>query len=127
MTQYLQKINDVYFINEKIKEVNQHYELYYNTKLKRYEVHDLSNKICTFCISQTEYPNFSLIIKLFKTKRENAKKYLNEIENHNKELEIKQENHLLDSAKTKFSEVINFANKSTNKNLSREQILNIIT
>lgn len=126
MTYHLQKINDIFFINERIKDINPNYELFYNTKLKQYEIHDLSNKKCTLCSTQKSYPNATILKKLVKTSKENMQKTIREMDRFNNNLSIKQEHNLLAKANDQLSEIIKYSQLRPNINLSCQEIRKII-
>lgn len=123
---YLQEINDIFFINKRIKAINPYYKIFYNTKKSQYEVHDLSNLHDTFCISFNHYPNIKIIKRLNESKKENIINLLKSIENENLSLETLHNNNILNTSKDKLKEVLSFAEKSTTS-LSRKQINKIIS
>lgn len=121
----LQEINDVYFISSIIKTINPNFKLFYNTIRNCYEVHNFSVKP-SLIISYQKYPDYKLIEKLYKTNRNNMKKLFQEIEENNKKLEIKQNNSLLDKSKIQLNEILNYQISNPGKNLSLNQIKNIL-
>ena len=122
---HLQEINDIYFINKRIKQINLNYKIFYNTLAKRYEVHDLSNPKHSLCVTTTNYPSFNLIKKLIITKRENIKTLISQIENDNSNLEQIKTNNLLDKSNEKFKEIINYSQKTTHS-LTKTEIDKIV-
>lgn len=126
MKDFLEPVNDIFFISERIKEINENYKLFYNKKLKRYEVHDFSNML-TLCVTYNKYPNDKLIKKLTLTKKENARRYIKEIEAENQKLEKENEMKILNNSLDKLNEVFHYAELNSTSDLSKEQIKYIIS
>ena len=122
---YLKQINDVYFINERIKEINKYYHLFYNIIKNRYEVHDISRGRDSLCLTSKNYPTSKIIEQLIKTNTKNIKTLMNEIEAHNKKIEKNKQSKTFDKANEMFKEIMTFA-QSKNQSLSREDIHKII-
>lgn len=76
--------SDNYFIAQRIKEIDSNYLLMFNTKTKKYEVHNLGQAGDTFCVC---LPFITLdertIHFVQKTRIENIDKVLNEIDKEN--------------------------------------------
>ena len=123
---YLSEINDVYFINEKLKSYDENLKIFYNKKAKRYEVHN-NNIRNSFVISFGKYPDEGLIQKFFITNKSNISKTLKLIEEKNSELETSKNNLVCDNSNQKIKEIITFATKKGDGNLSESQIRNIIS
>ena len=122
---YLTKINDVYFINQSIKKINKNYELFYNKKTDKYEIHNL-NQNHSFILSFDKYPNKKLMIKLLKSLYSNPSKIFKEIENHNLKIERKNIIDTLSLTQDKFKEIDKYSNKKLNFDLNSNQIKKII-
>ena len=119
------KINDIYFINEYLKKINKNFEIFYNTRLNKYEIHNTSLKN-SFVISYDKYPNEGLIVKFFKTSRENINKTLKDMEEQNDKITSYKNNLIYDNSKEKMKEIISFAQSKGDGNLSSSQIRNIL-
>ncbi len=120
---HLIKINDVFFISEKIKSSNQNFELFFNKKTKQFEIHDTSKPI-SFVLSFSKYPNQNLIKKIHKTSTKN-KNIFKEIEQHNNSISEKKNKILTEKCSEYFDEILKFSEK-TNNNISEQQIKKII-
>ena len=121
----LVKINDVFYINKRLNIINKNFELFYNPKFKRYEVHDFS-KPYSFITSCNNYPNSQLINKILSMNHKSIKKTLMEIDAHNNKIEINQEEKISLLKNDQLTEIIKFSNKKLNQNLSNSQIKKII-
>lgn len=120
---HLIKINDIYFISEKIKFLNQNFELFFNKKTNQFEIHD-SSKNNSFVLSFSKYPNQNLLEKIEKTSTKN-KNIFKEIEEHNELLFEKKNKFLIEECSEYFDEILKFGEK-TNNNISEKQIKKII-
>lgn len=124
--QKLKKINDIYFISEKIKEINKNYELFYNESEARYEVHNLD---CypSLCVTFEHYPDYRLYKKLLLTNSKNINKIVEEIELSNNKLIENEEQNLIDKANQEMKEIFRYSQTKTDFNITEKQIKNIIT
>ena len=120
------KIKDKYNIYKQIKNVNKNYKLYYSRLNSRYEIHDNSNHFCSLCLCiSPENLNSSVIEKLYKSKRENMKKYFLEIEEQNRKLEEKNVNNIISRAGDLMLDIFEYSNHK-NRDLSANDIKKII-
>ncbi|MBQ7466617.1 MAG: hypothetical protein IJS74_00935 [Clostridia bacterium] len=120
------KIHDVFFISDLIKKYNTSFRLFFNTNRSQYEIHDISQNN-SFVISYNKYPDEGLICKLYQTNRENINKTLKLLEEQNEKLTKDKNEFITDNSKEKMKEVISFATKKGDGNLSATQIENIIS
>ena len=125
-TKNLIQISDIYFVNEQLKKFNTNFQIFYNTKHKKYEIHDLTLSN-SYVISYDKYPDEGLICKFFQTSRENIQKTLKSIEQHNDKLAQDKNNLICDKSKEQMKEVAAFAQKKGDGNLTDQQIGNIIS
>ena len=124
--QHLQPINDVYFISDRIKEINPNYKLFYNTYFNRFEVHDTSLQSGTLCNTFNAYPSAMYLEKLIKTRRENMAKLFQEIELANAKLDQERDEKFLDIASQQFKEISSYSSQKVGQNLTPSQIKKII-
>ena len=99
----LEKVKDKFNIYKRIKNINKNYDLYFNKKNKTYEVHDISNKFSSHCL--TINPNdldVRVLDKLLVTRKENMKKYFIQIEEENQKLQDNKIKQTLDLLKIVF-------------------------
>lgn len=122
--QSLIKINDIYYISEQLKNINQNYELFLNINTNKFEVHDTS-KPNSFVVSYNKYPDQNLILKLIKSLSISSQEIFNQIEKHNHKLHEKQNLKINQMASDYFNEIFNFSEKITNE-VSAGQIKKIL-
>lgn len=103
--------NDAFNICERIKSINPHYYVVYNTKKHAFEVHNTKQYANSFCISCEKGLNYSVIQKLRKTRIENLDKIINEIESNNQAIEREAKNEVMDKAQYKAREMFDYAKK----------------
>ena len=76
--------NDVFFITQRLKEIDDSYEVYYNLQIRCYEVHSSKQSKNSFCF---KVPYSSLdertLQYALKTRSENRDKIIAEIEKYN--------------------------------------------
>lgn len=124
---YLMKVNDIYGISRRIREVNSSYCLFLNLLTKKYEVHDLSNHFNSLCLTLEPHElNSTLIRKLHISKRENMKNYFIQIEENNKKIEAQQKQKLLNQTSDLTKEIFDYASHK-NRDLSDVEIKNIVS
>lgn len=103
------KINsDPFNITERIKQIDKNYFIVYNNLSKKYEIHSSTQKP-TFCLtipfSQLDCRAIEVLLK-----SQNVDKVFAEIEEHNKKLEISNQNKILDKSKYQLAEIYNYSN-----------------
>ncbi len=83
-------IGDVFFICQRLKEVDESYEVYFNLSTKSYEVHSNKQQKNSYCF-KVPYPILDerTIDYAIKTRAENRDKIIEEIELNNKLIEEK--------------------------------------
>jgi len=95
---------DTYFIAERLKEIDKNYFLVFNTKSKKYEVHNKGQADNTFCVGLPFMAIDERVIDLVqKTRVENINKLIEEIEKNNEKIEKQNKN----TIKIKIQEVLN--------------------
>ena len=123
---YIIEINDVYFVSQLLQNFNKNFKIFYNTHLKQYEIHDTS-LLNSFIISYKRYPDEGLICKLYQTSKENISKTMKAIDDMNEKISTAKNSLICDTSKEKMKEVISFATKKGDGNLSSTQIKNILS
>ena len=105
MESYLEKVGDMFGIERRLKEIDPSYEVYYNKKLKRYEVYGGKTTLKTLeIVSPFESLDARLITYARKTRVENIEKVIEKIDEDNEKLMIKQEKELMDNKKAQILE-----------------------
>ena len=88
--------NDVYFILDRLKEIDKNYQIFYNTKRKVFEIHSRGQIGGSYCLTVPYKTLDSRTVELVnKTKRENSEKLFEEMERENKKLEAKRYSELV--------------------------------
>ena len=88
--------NDVYFILERLKEIDRNYQIFFNTKRRVFEIHSKGQIGGSYCLTVPYKTLDSRTVELVnKTKRENSKKLFEEIEKENRKLEAKRYNEMV--------------------------------
>ena len=91
------KINsDTLFITDRLKEIDENYYVVFNTIKNKYELHNSAQIGCTYCLTNINQGLDERLIDLArKTKRENLKTLIDEIDKHNEKLNKQQTNKIL--------------------------------
>ncbi len=88
MRNYLLVDNDVYFISQRLKEIDFRYFILFNLKKHKYEVHSLGQIGGSYCFTLPfDCLDARAISFTLKTKSENIEKLVKEIDEENKKLE----------------------------------------
>lgn len=102
--------NDIYFINSRLKEIDKNYQIYFNTKKDKFEIHNKEQIGDSYCLtipySLLDQRSVDLVRK---TRIENRKKLIEEIDRENEKLEILKEKRLLEDAKDQLCEFIKYS------------------
>lgn len=118
--------NDLFFISSRIKEINNNYTLLFNALTKKYEVHDLSNHVCSLAISVFPHELDERVIqKLFLSRKENMKNLFRSLDESNQKL---QQNKLFKTSqmsKELLSDIVNYSS-SARRELSQKEIRQIV-
>ena len=101
--------NDAFNICERIKHLDPCYYVVFNTKNKKYEIHNSKQHSNTFCITCDNGLNFSVINKLRKTKIENIDKIIKEIDEFNAKNEVETQARTMDTVSVKAREMYDYA------------------
>ena len=99
--------NDLFFMAERLKEIDDGYFIAFNTKTSKFEIHNSKQPYSTFCLLVPNNKlNPSLIEYVRKTRSENQKKLIKEMEEANQKLENHNKKQILDEAEQKFEELL---------------------
>ena len=83
--------NDVYFIANRLKEIDPNYQIFFNTKRKMFEVHSKGQIGGSYCLTIPYLTLDKRTLDLVnKTKIENSEKLFEEMERNNKAIEQKR-------------------------------------
>ena len=110
--------NDLYDIAARLRSVNDGYRVYYNVRLRRYEVHDVAQRGSTLAfVSPFDELDSRTVDYAMQTSVRNARKLFDELERENSRLDRQRLTRLVDEAtdlnyKRRFYErTSNFANR----------------
>ena len=123
MKEYLEKYTDIFNLSGRIKQIDASYELCFNKKLKRFEVHN--NAILDSFVCLVPNLDARLIEKLVLTRRENMKAFFKQLDEDNEKLEEKKQNEILGDAKDRLGEIAKYS-FNLNRNLSDKEIQKIL-
>lgn len=94
---------DTYFISQRLREIDKNYFLVFNTKSKKYEVHNKGQADNTYCVGLPFMAIDERVIDLVQKSRvENINKLTAEIEKNNERIEKENKNNI----KNKIQEVL---------------------
>ena len=83
--------NDVYFIANRLKEIDPNYQIFFNTKRKMFEIHSKGQIGGSYCLTIPYLTLDKRTLDLVnKTKIENSEKLFEEMERNNKAIEQKR-------------------------------------
>ena len=98
--------NDIFFLAERLREIDPDYFIALNTKSKNFEVHNLSQPINSFCLLVPKNKlDPSLVEYVRKTRANRQKKLLAEIEAANQKMQKQNEQKIICEAAEKFEEL----------------------
>lgn len=88
--------NDIYFINSRLKEIDDNYQIYFNTKRNLFEIHNKGQIGDSYCLtipySLLDQRTIDLVKK---TNIQNKEKILKEIEKNNEKIENNNKKRIL--------------------------------
>ena len=114
----------VFFISSHLRKINKNYKLAYHHKLKSYVIYDTyKNEIV---ITFNGYPTYEIINKLFKTRKENFLKLIEEVEEQNQKTQNSVLNSAISGAKSQIEEIFQFSNKKPSAEINSKIINKII-
>ena len=98
--------NDIFFLAERLREIDPDYFIALNTKSKNFEVHNSSQPINSFCLLVPKNKlDPSLVEYVRKTRANRQKKLLAEIEASNQKMQKQNEQKIICEAAEKFEEL----------------------
>ena len=97
--------NDVYFILERLREIDSGYKIFYSTKKKKFEIHNLKQIGNSYCLTVPyKVLDARTVALIRKTRVENAADLIKEMDKNNAKLEQSRKNKMLDDAKANLKE-----------------------
>ena len=105
---------DLFNICKRIKNIDNGYALFFNTRTKKYEVHNFNQLHGSYCSTLPFNKLDSRAIDyLLETQNKNAKKLFEMIEKNNNKLKNEENAKLKDESDYKFGEIYNYANNNS--------------
>ena len=103
--------SDVFDITKRIKDVDKDYYIVFNTKYKKFEVHNSSQNMNSYCLTcPYESLDKRLLDYTLKTRIVNIDKILKEIDENNLKIEKEVESKREDKSKIMLKEIYKYAN-----------------
>ncbi|MFA6860319.1 MAG: hypothetical protein WCR30_02925 [Clostridia bacterium] len=100
-------VDDVFFVEKRLKEISKDYFVLYNKKKMKWEVHNSSQHFSTLCLTiPYEVLDERTVTLVNKTRIENKEKIIKEIDETNLKLEKRKEKESLEKAKAILEEII---------------------
>lgn len=98
--------NDIFFLAQRLKEVDDGYFIALNTKTKNFEVHNQNQPISSFCLLVPKNKlNPGLVEYVRKTRCSRQKNIIEQMEIENQKLQKENQNKILAEAQEKFEEL----------------------
>ena len=103
-------LNDVLFICQRLKEIDEDYRDFFNCKTQKFEVHNIGQIGDSYCLTVPfQYLDARTIELVNKTKIENREKLIAEIDRENEKLEERNNKRILDEAKDRLLDEIKYS------------------
>ena len=97
--------SDVFFISERLKEIDKNYYAVFNTKTKKYEIHYEGQIGGSYCLSLPfDFLDERALEMVCKTRVENAKNLIKQIEEENEKNEKRNNKKVLENFKDVIKE-----------------------
>lgn len=125
MTHHLEKFNGIYNLEERLREIDSKYRLFYNKKNKHFELYSRAGLFLQKELDFGEKIDSSIIEKTRMSRRENIAKLIKSMDKFNEKLEENAFLSNLDKSKQIARELINYADK-TSRDLSENELKQII-
>ena len=95
--------HDLFNITRRIKSIDSHYEIVFDTERVCFEIHNSRQVDNTFCLSvDNDSLDARVLDKVYKTRSENIDEIMEQIDQHNERLQSQMQN----AAREKISEAI---------------------
>ncbi|MBQ7603072.1 MAG: hypothetical protein IJU58_02915 [Clostridia bacterium] len=108
--------SDTFDISRRLCEIDPAYFVVYNTDCNRFEVHNSQQYLDTFCLTVDGELDSRVISKVFKTRKQNIDKLLDEIACQNEALQKEQRRVLDDEMHAKLGETFDYLKNHDNIN-----------
>lgn len=103
-------LNDVFFVGKRLKEIDENYCIFFNDKKNKFEIHNIGQIGGSYCLTVPfQYLDERTVEFVRKTRVENRKKLIEEMDKENEMLQEKNEKKILNEAKDKLFELIKYS------------------
>lgn len=103
-------LNDLFFIGARLKEIDDDYKIFYNTKKQKFEIHCMGQIGGSYCLTVPYACLDARTIEFVrKTRVENREKLIDEIDRENLKNQEKNQKTILNEAKDKLFEQIKYS------------------
>lgn len=106
--------SDLFNISKRIKQIDRKYFIVFNKKTKKFEVHYHRNHSTLELVLPFDRLDKRTLDFVLKTKMENKRKLIEEMEKNNQKLEDEKNKNLLDEATFKTKEMMKYAESKIN-------------
>ncbi len=102
-------LNDVFFINDRLKEIDENYKIYFNSKKNKFEIHNIGQVGDSYCLTVPfQYLDERTINFVKQTLAINSEKLFDEIDKNNQILKERSEKNILNFAKDKLFDELKY-------------------
>lgn len=103
-------LNDVLFIGNRLREIDCDYRIFYNNKKNKFEIHNIGQVGDSYCLTVPfQYLDERTVEVVRKTRIENRKKILEEIDKYNEKIEKEKQKEILNNAKDQLLEQLKYS------------------
>ena len=102
-------LNDVFFISDRIKEIDENYKIYFNSEKNKFEIHNIGQIGDSYCLTVPfQYLDERTINFVKQTLAINSEKLFDEIDKNNQILKERSEKNILNFAKDKLFDELKY-------------------
>ena len=103
-------LNDVFFISDRIKEIDENYKIYFNSEKNKFEIHNIGQIGDSYCLTVPfQYLDGRTLEFVRKTLSINGEKIIEEIDRNNKKIEEIKEKIIFNKAKDQLFDEIKYS------------------
>ncbi len=114
--------NDVFNIANRLKEINKNYIVYFNTEIRKYELyHEKHGYVLTFPYDELDSRSIEYTLST-RADRIDVKKYIEDIDHYNENLEKKRLEAQIDKTSYESKEILKFVDKSVTREVTEELV-----
>lgn len=103
-------LDDVFFIEQRIKEIFSGYRIFFNTKKQKFEIHNVGQIGGSYCLTVPfQHLDERTLDLVLKTRIENKVKLIDEIDKENEKIRKNYEKTMLNDAKDRLFDQIKYS------------------